>query len=260
MTYREIEVTLAVTAHDPEDVIHRLEELPSIGEYGLRPSGPLAIRDVYLDAEGGALREVGLGLRIRTVGDRTLITLKGPKESVVGGATCRREFEAPWSMESLAVLLRRLEDAGVRAPGEPSELMVHGLALDVMVALGLTPVHVRSTDRCPREVFRKAEPDVNLAELVIDSVAYEIQGRTVWHREVEIEVRPPGGISVMQHVAEELLAQWRPSLRRWNHGKRATGEAIEQLAECGRLEDLIGPGESLTPAAYDIMDEWINGN
>ncbi len=257
LRYQEIEATLAICAENPERVVAKLQQLSSIGSYGLRPIPPLAIGDVYLDLAGRELGELGLGLRIRTVGQQTLITLKGPKDFVVGGGASREEFERPWSPETLLLVLDRLETAGldVRRPGVG---LLGRDPLEVMAGLGFEPTQIRKTKRRPRDVVHEGDPSTALAELVIDSVAYEIGGRTILHHEIEIEVKPAGDITVMQTVADELLAS-EPCLRRWDHGKRATGRAIEELLDRGSLEELIGDDGCLKSTAYNVIEQWICG-
>ncbi len=257
LTYQEVEATLAICAEDPERVIEQLQQLSSIGSYGLRPIPPLAIVDVYLDLARSELGKLGLGLRLRTVGQQTLITLKGPKDFVVGGGASREEFERPWSCENLSLVLGRLENEGleVRRPGVE---LAGKDPLEVMAGLGFAPTQVRHTKRRPRDVVHGGEPSTSLAELVIDSVAYEIGGRTILHHEIEIEVKAGGDIAVMQNVADELLAS-EPHLRRWDHGKRATGRAIEELLDRGHLEELIRDDGSLKSPAYDVIEQWICG-
>lgn len=257
LTYQEVEATLAICAEDPERVIGRLQQLSSIGSYGLRPIPPLAIADVYLDLAGRELGELGLGLRLRTVGQQTLITLKGPKDVVVGGGASREEFELSWSRENLSLVLGRLENAGLAVP-RPGAESVGGDPLEVIARLGFEPTQVRNTKRRPRDIVHEDEPSTSLAELVIDSVAYEIGGRTILHHEIEIEVKPAGDISVMQNVADELLAS-ELCLRRWDHGKRATGRAIEELLDRGSLDELIRNDGSLQSRAYDVVEQWICG-
>ena len=257
LTYQEVEATLAICAEDPDRVIEQLQQLSSIGPYGLRPISPLAIADVYLDLARSELSKLGLGLRLRTVGQETLITLKGPKHLVAGGGASREEFERPWSRENLSLVLGRLESAGLEArrPGVES---AGEDPLEVMAGLGFEPMQVRNTKRRPRDVVHEGRPSTTLAELVIDSVAYEIGGRTILHHEIEIEVKPGSDIAVMQNVADELLAS-EPHLRRWDHGKRATGRAIEELLARGNLEELIRDDGSLKPPAYDVIEQWICG-
>ena len=91
----EIEVKRSVA--DPTAAIAWLERAAPDELAGFRASGPVRTIDVldrYLDTADGALEGALQRARLRHVGSRVLVTLKGAG-SEVAGITTRRELESP---------------------------------------------------------------------------------------------------------------------------------------------------------------------
>lgn len=86
----EVEAKFAITGALAPEQIDALTLTP----YTLRPSGVESHNDVLLDTTSRALTRTLHGLRIRTIGERHILTLKGPNRSV-NGVHEREELEAP---------------------------------------------------------------------------------------------------------------------------------------------------------------------
>ncbi len=245
---REVELSLLISAPDPEAVLQRLARLRAIGPYALAARGLERIVDRYFDTPRGELRRQGLALRLREVGGTTLIGLKGPRRARSTRTEDRYELERPFSAEAVAEVGRRagLEVRPVaEADGADPERLLE-------TSLGVRRIQRRETDRLVREVADTAGgPGPVLAELVLDRVRFEVEGRAVRHYEVEIESKAPGkGTEAARRIAAELRSRYPDELAEWPWGKLATGSAVEALLREGALEEL-GPDGTLTGAGYE---------
>ena len=96
------------------------------------------------------------------------------------------------------------------------------------------------------------------AELDADSVVYFFREAEILHYEVEIESKGPNGPTAAVAIAEYLLAEYSPELKRWHHDKLATGWAIRELLAEGSLEGVLDVTNRLKPAAYNQrIDEYL---
>jgi hypothetical protein len=95
------------------------------------------------------------------------------------------------------------------------------------------------------------------AELAADSVTYFFPETQILHYEVEIESKGANGPTAAAAIAEYLLAEYSPELKRWRHDKLATGWAIRKLLAAGSLEGLLDLNNRLKSAAYDRIDEYL---
>jgi len=250
----EVEVTLIIGSGEAHLVVSELANLASIGQFRLCPLAIKMIYDRYLDTPGRTLQAQGWGLRIREIGDKHWITIKGPPQPDQGGVK-RLEIEIPWSEEALVWIARVLSEQGINVfPG--SQFFDRADPLRAMSIWGLGIVQARETQRETKMV--QAVQGKALAELAIDSVVYHFPNQSVSHYEVEIEAKSNEGLAVLDLITESLIALY-PVLRRWEHSKLATGGAIEKLLREGILEGKgwLDDSGQLKPAAYEWIDEYL---
>lgn len=248
---RELEAKLLILAEDPREVAARVASLRQIGEWRLEPHGTLRIHDRYLDTDRESLRKAGHSLRIRSIGGKRWITLKGPAmRDSEAGTVERDELDLPWSPQSLRRISAELAEGGVTL----SLLSERGGkdSAKALSSLGLRIVQSRATTRRVLDLFSEAG-GVAEAELAVDAVRYRFQRIEAWHHEVEVESKGPHGEDALRTAALALRQRF-PELTPWTRGKLSTGRAVEQLAREGRLEALLGPGGDLTPAAYTRIE------
>lgn len=257
----EVEATLAVTSESPGEVAERIEALDGVGGHPLEWRGWEELRDVYLDTPRGDLGEHGLALRLRRGEAGWTVTLKGEARPAPGGGVERSELEAAWSGDGWRLVLEELQRLGV-APSSVSDAddtSAPGTApvdpVQAVRSVGLVVVQDRRTLRRTARVLPTGaggrEP---VAHLAVDTVRYRPRsGRTVVHREVEVEAtgRAPEGLP--GRIADRLRDRFGDDLRPWEHGKLATGTALETL------HPPVGPNGDLLPAAYDVLDESLEG-
>jgi len=253
---REIEASLIIWSENPQAVARQIAVLTSIANYRLLPHGSLTIHDVYFDTLDHALRTQELALRVREIGAAHWITLKGQSQPSDWGGVDRLEIEVPWSKDALTRVVQELVDRGIELLRQRQDFD-DAHPLDVMASLGLEVVQDRESHRQVRNVVSAGgESGSVLAELAIDSVVYHFGGREICHHEVEIEAKE-GNLAVVRTVAENLVAMYRPALRRWGHSKLATGKAIEKMLSEGVLEGLLDINNNLKPVAYDKIDDYL---
>lgn len=220
------------------------------------PAVAVQLYDVYLDLPDACLQSLGIGVRIREVGGKLLLTLKGPGELIDGGGLRRSEVEEEWSVPALSAIIGCLSDFGVVVQ-RPDSMAMDGDPLEVLSSLGFEVEHSRTTARRLLKVQAHRDPSPLLAELAIDTVVYHFAAGDITHHEVEIEIKGAGDVGVMQRVASALMNLWPESLRVWNYGKRSTGLVIESLLEEISFSSFVTANGTLLPGAYDIIAAHI---
>jgi hypothetical protein len=248
---REVELSLVITASDPESVLRRLARLRKVDSYVLRSRGAEHIVDRYFDTRDGALRKRGLALRLRTVGGETVIGLKGPRRSASTQTEDRLERERPFSPEAVKEIGKRIglgrrEAEAVAPPNASPDVFLE-------TRLGVRPIQRRTTVRLVRDVFESPEQTGPvLAELVLDRVDFQLDGGGVRHYEIEVEAKRTGlGTRAAKEIAALLLSRYPNELSEWPYGKLPTGMAIEELLRARKLE--LGPDGALMPPAYEQL-------
>jgi inorganic triphosphatase YgiF len=248
---REVELSLVIRSDDPERILRRLARLRTIGPYILRPRGAKRIDDRYFDTSNGKLRKQGWALRLRGLDGTTTIGLKGRQRRTSTQTEDRSERERPYSTDAIAEIGRW---AGLtpRAQAERAQTPDDGLER----SLGVRQIQRRRTDRFVRDVLDEPRGPV-LAELALDRVRFEVDGRIVRHYEVEVEAKRTGlGTKAAKEVVAELLARYPDELVDWPYGKLQTGKAIEELLAKRGL-DALGADGTLTPRAYDQIRRYL---
>lgn len=249
----EIEATLAVSSETPAEVADRIAGLDGVGPYRFEWRGSAKLRDVYLDTPAGELGQRGVALRLRREDGGWRITLKGPARPASGGGVERSELEVEWSPDGLRRVLGALRERGVELPGPPPDFG-EGEPQAVLRDLGLEVVQERRTLRRGARVVAADDGSRTLAWLALDTVGFRTaSGTTVLHREVEIEAAPGAPEGLPGEVAGLLQRTLGDALRPWEHGKLATGAAVEEL------DPPAGPDGSLRPAAYDLLGRELGG-
>ncbi len=276
-TETEIEAKFVVTGTDPESIFYEIADAAAMDDYLIKPKGGDIIEDSYFDTEHEALAIRKWALRLRKTSRQTLITLKGPGESLRQGIISRFEFERPWSEESFTSVCRLLKDRGI------IEVPHAGLGLndprEVLIESGFRLVHERQTTRRSFDIlesrskgleqacspvqqvtFKQDEkpesglasrwsPGSDIAELDFDKTRFLFGNVEILHYEIEIEAVSEAGISALEAISDCLKKTYAKNLISWNHGKLATGKALGRLLSSGLLE--VGETRPLTLGASE---------
>jgi inorganic triphosphatase YgiF len=253
---REAEAVLMVVSDDPAAVHSKIARLDTIADMALGPITEFEADDSYFDTPAHTLSERGLALRLRRLGDRTLVGLKG-EEEWTEKSVLRLELEASWSSNAFADVLHELGFRNIRftAPGfaisgkDPAE---------VLGAIGLVPIQTRHLVRSARPVLGGNGETVG--ELASDIVTQEIGGTSVVYREIEVEASDASNASGVSQLSDRLLADFPDDLRNWSHSKLANGAALERLARTGALAGLVGADGQLTGAGIEALAKELTGN
>lgn len=179
----EIEAKYTVSAAEL-DLVGSLQQLDA---YILRPMPAVEHQEnIYYDTADGRLSAARYGLRVRHIGERTLVTLKGPTDGNDG-------------------LHRRAEYEFVGASPEPATWPM-GVARDLALALtGGAPLVALLRIVTERRV-RYAERDgVRVAELCLDQSTIFAAERTMLLNELEIEQLPDGSADDLADLAAALI-------------------------------------------------------
>ena len=251
----EREATLLICSDRPETVYQEIASLTAAGAYKLVPGKPQLLQDHYFDTPDAKLMAKKYGLRLRRIGSDLWITLKGPSKQTEWGGRERAETEAPWSKTSLAEVGAELSCQGIDVDLCAGDLEQSD-PMEVMTSAGLVVIQRRDTRRAASAVISGTD-GMAQAELAADSVAYFFPETEILHYEVEIESKGPNGPTAAVAIAEYLLAEYSPELKRWRHDKLATGWAIKELLAGGSLEGLLDSNNRLKSAAYDRIDEYL---
>ncbi len=252
---REIESILLILSDHPEEIARKIAGKKSVGDYRLVGEKTKFLADTYFDTPDHFLSHRKLNLRIRTDNQDRWITMKTHPRRTLWGGMVRAEMEVPWSHETVEKVVSELKipphllgSSGQTASSDPIELLK---------SKGLVPIQHRETQRQVRDVTSGPESSPVLAELDIDSVLYDFDDQKIRLFEVEVESKSEKGQNVVKSVTRNLKGEYGPILRRWRHGKLATGTAIAKLLKSGELRPLIDAENRLLPAAYDKLNRIL---
>jgi inorganic triphosphatase YgiF len=174
----EIEAKYRVEAAD----LGIVATLQNLGIYHLEPApAPEQQENVYYDTVDARLTAARYGLRVRRVGSRSLITLKGPAEVAADGVHRRSEFEFPGTNPQPTTW-----PAGV----------ARELALALTGGATLVPT---VTIKTQRQVLYAQREGVPVAELCLDHGMLGVGAYEQPFSELEIELLSEG-------VHEDLVA------------------------------------------------------
>jgi inorganic triphosphatase YgiF len=234
---REVEVALLVRSERAADVLDRIAGLMRLAGRSLERLPDQELCDIYLDTAAGELRSRRIALRLRRVDGVPFVTLKAPQGQAQGGAD-RVEIERPWSREAWDTVARELARLGVDA-GAPVAWPAG--PLEMLESAGLRPLQRRHTNRRRRAVEA-------LAELALDSVAYELADRPARIAQVELEARSEA--ADLAALAAALSPSF-PELVPWPYGKLATGLALEAALRDGTVT--LAPDGWVRPNELDAL-------
>src|SRR5687768_2080366 len=95
----EVELKLSVTGDDPDALLDEVASLRQLGGMRLTPSVGHRLRDIYWDFPDGRMRAQKLSLRLRSIDDDRVFTIKG-NTSASEGLFRRYELEVPATPEN----------------------------------------------------------------------------------------------------------------------------------------------------------------
>jgi inorganic triphosphatase YgiF len=251
---REIESILLILSDHAEEIVRKIAEKTSVGDYRLANPATKFLSDTYFDTPNHFLSHRKLNLRIRMDNQDRWITMKTHPRRTLWGGMVRAEMEVPWSPETVEKVIAELKlpphspSLGSQAITDPIELLK---------AKGLVPIQHRETQRQVRSVMSGPDGSPTLAELDVDSVLYDFDDQKIRLFEVEVESKSEKGQTVVKSVTKSLRGEYGPILRSWRHGKLATGTGIAKLLRSGELRPLIDAENRLLPAAYDRLNRIL---
>jgi triphosphatase len=183
----EIEVKLSIPN---QETFERLKQVESLIGYRLSGIQAKNVQDHYLDTASRTLLAHGYACRRREQAGQMLITLKGL--GGVEGAIHRRE--------ELEVQLQRVQPPQAWPPGPVRER--------VLQLVGPEPLQTLFSLQQKRHIRQVSQQQVIIAELSLDTVWLEIDGRQTEYYELEIEQSSPGQEAHLMVLAGHLQQQW----------------------------------------------------
>jgi inorganic triphosphatase YgiF len=255
----EVEIKLLIVSDIPAQLADQIAALRRLGHYILVKRNEERLHDIYWDRRDGRLSAERIALRLRTVGDETLITLKGPTKVAANGPAVRMEVEEPWSCSALANVRTLLEQQGLW-PGEVDRDSYKSDPLQSLEEAGFTVVQSRNTSRRPRDLIAETAPlEGPVAELAVDITSFQIGSVQVLQREIEIEAKGAGGREAAVWVSDALRELFPGKLKQGNYSKLAMGKAIAENIDSLRTGGGLGPDGSLAPRGHDLLDAYLRG-
>jgi len=252
---REIESILLIQSGHPEEIVRKIAEKTSVGDYRLGGGRTKLLADTYFDTSNHFLSHRKLNLRIRMDNQERWITMKTHPRRTLWGGMVRAEMEVPWSPETLEKVVSELK-IPPQPPG-PVGQTPQSDPIELLKSKGLVPIQHRETHREVRNVTSGPDDSPVLAELDIDSVLYDFEDQKIRLFEVEVESKSEKGQDVVKSITKSLKGEYGPILRSWRHGKLATGTGIAKLLKSGELKPLIDAENRLLPAAYDRLNRIL---
>src|SRR2546428_12662437 len=98
---REIESILLILSDHPQEIVRKIAEKTSIGDYRLVGEKTMLLSDAYFDTTNHFLSHRKLNLRIRMDNRDRWITMKTHPRRRLWGGLGRAEVEVPWSHDAI---------------------------------------------------------------------------------------------------------------------------------------------------------------
>lgn len=170
-------------------------------------------RNVYFDTADRRLRQARYGLRVRTIGERRIATLKG-EAKVTDGTYERDEWEV---------------DVG---PSDDPQTWPAGAVRERTLALvGGAPLAPTLAMRTRRRHIYAERDGVRVAEISLDTGSMSVGGLSHMFRELEIELLAGASRAAFDELVE--LLRTRFALQPESQSKLARGLALLDAAEAG---------------------------
>ncbi|HZY47898.1 MAG TPA: CYTH domain-containing protein [Candidatus Bathyarchaeia archaeon] len=252
---REIESILLILSGHPEEIVKKISDKTSIGDYNLVGARTKLLSDTYFDTSSHFLSHHKLNLRLRMDNQDRWITMKTHPRRTLWGGMVRSELEVPWSPEIIEKVITELKIP--QQPDSPSNQTVPTEPIELLKTKGLVPIQHRETQRQVRSITIGPDSSSALAELDVDSVLYDFDGQKIRLFEVEVESKSEKGQNVVKNVTKSLRGEYGPILRSWRHGKLATGTGIATLLKTGEMRSLVDTENRLLPAAFDKLNRIL---
>jgi len=220
----------------------RLKRLVRLGRY---EPGAVSVReceDVYLDTASRVLLQHGYACRLRTVGGRNLVTVKGLGEPRGG---VHRRFESEASAD------------GALGPNPRSWPQWEGREIVLSLA-GEEALHPLFTVRQTRHVRTLRDGERVVAEMSIDEGWVDISGHQYPFCTLEIEQMEGGGAEDLQSLVTHLSTTWglQPEpMSKFEIGLAQLDGAQSPTREEGRVSDTERT-RLLQVAASESADPW----
>ncbi len=253
----ELETKIAVISRFPLKTLKELQSLKQISHYKLLKGKIFHIRDIYFDSATNELRKAEFALRIRNINHQFLLTLKGKSQISNTGAVKRLEVEDIWSYPTFTKIMYLLRKQKVLS--ELGEIkFFHGDPINTLKNYNLFIIHDRQSLRHQRFIKKKLLDNKSHAELVIDSVAFRVKNKMIYHHEVEIELQTLTETDLLNSLTSSLLKIFPEDLQIWTYNKLETGIAIEKIFIEKKLDQYLDEKNNLLPPAYKIIKEYID--
>lgn len=186
-----MEIEAKYTVADPAAFVV-LEQLDQAGAYRLRAGGEVERQhNTYYDTADRRLQRAFFGLRVRKIGERAIVTLKG-RNSAEGGLHRRDE----WELEAASPDPATWPESEARRQA----LALLGEGDETAPLLALLTIH---TER--RHLIAERD-EVPVAEISLDSGTIYAAGKTQSICELEIELLPDGVVADIEALAAALGA------------------------------------------------------
>src|SRR5437879_7856576 len=135
---REIESILLILSDHPEEIVRKIAEKTSVGDYRLASPITKFLSDTYFDTPNHFLSHHKLNLRIRTDNQDRWITMKTHPRRTLWGGMVRSEMEVPWSHETIERVVSEL-----KIPHQPPSSVGqinHSDPIELLKSKGLVPI------------------------------------------------------------------------------------------------------------------------
>lgn len=254
----EIEAKIVVYSKRPKPIFSEIGQLEKIDDYFLIPQKTIHIHDCYWDKPDGSLQKNQISFRTRTENSLQFITIKGAAKVTTWGGVKRKEIEVPWSRDGYNEIIEEMHRRGIDLPQVPNKMKLDS-SVDVFQNLGFVKVQDRKTERQVRNIT-SGETHPIWAELVLDTVHYEIMNQIIHHFEIEIELKHINGQKALQSVLNFILNSYKSEIRTWTHSKLAIGKSLEQLLTKETWNKYIDINNNILPETYDKISNILISN
>ncbi|MFZ0389629.1 MAG: CYTH domain-containing protein [Calditrichia bacterium] len=238
-------------------LLSELRVKKEIGGLRVFPAARLHLQDQYFDTAEQNLQQTLYSLRLRSGEEKLRLTLKGPAEPAADPSLKRMEWEDAFSQAFLKKIINHLREQGMQLHFSHESLNGAEAAESLLKKAGFQLIQRRNTIR---ETFLLKQNGKTVAELAADRVEYGLPEGSIFHSELEIELKNSGNFYIFKKIIPALNTGYGGELKNWTISKLQLGEFLKKHSGEMRKKGFITGERKITNEGYECIRKEAGQN